>query len=183
MKPTTPKNYTFMPFLDTNSHLTTKPYNFDIKCQRNSESYDWHIFFWDQVKGGSEFFINSGKVFQQERVLWGWLAGSSHKHLLTIYSGITLGSLSISILYPESGSLSQPVLEGRPQQYFNCLHIYIHSTLLKSNLPLKGTGVRVPCQIQIQSQFTVSQFYLNPVSNSNLPPQGPFRVNSEWFSN
>ena len=33
--------------------------------------------FWDQFKGGSELFINSGKFFQQERVLWGWLAGPS----------------------------------------------------------------------------------------------------------
>ena len=44
MKPTTPKNCIFMPFLDTNSHLTTKPYNFDIKCSANSESYDQHGF-------------------------------------------------------------------------------------------------------------------------------------------
>ena len=29
-----------MLFLDTNSHLTTKPHNFDIKSQNNSESYD-----------------------------------------------------------------------------------------------------------------------------------------------
>ena len=31
-----------MPFLETNSHLTTKPYNFDIKCLGNSRSYDEH---------------------------------------------------------------------------------------------------------------------------------------------
>ena len=35
------------------------------------------FFFWDQVKGESEFFISSGKLFQQEGVLWGWLAGPS----------------------------------------------------------------------------------------------------------
>ena len=35
-----------MLFLDTNSHLTTKPYNFDIKCQSISESCDRHGFFW-----------------------------------------------------------------------------------------------------------------------------------------
>ncbi len=32
-------------------------------------------FFWDQAYGGSEFFINGGRFFQRERVLWGWLAG------------------------------------------------------------------------------------------------------------
>ena len=31
-----------MLFVDTNSHLTTKTYDFDIKCQSNSESYDQH---------------------------------------------------------------------------------------------------------------------------------------------
>ena len=78
LKPTTPKNCIFMPFLDTNSHLTTKPYNFDIKCQSNSESYDRHSFFWDQVQGGSEFVNNCRRFFQRERVLWGWLAGPCH---------------------------------------------------------------------------------------------------------
>ena len=43
-----------MPFVDTNSFLTSKPYNFDIKCQCNYESYDQHVF-WDQVWGWSEF--------------------------------------------------------------------------------------------------------------------------------
>ena len=37
-----------MLFLDTNSHLTTKTYNFDIKCEMNSESYAQHVF-WDQA--------------------------------------------------------------------------------------------------------------------------------------
>ena len=50
-----------MPFLDTNSHLTTKPYNFDIKCQRNSESYDRHGFFW----GGQNFVLTVGGFFNE----------------------------------------------------------------------------------------------------------------------
>ena len=33
-----------MPFSNTNSHLTTKPCNFDIKDQGNSECYDRHLF-------------------------------------------------------------------------------------------------------------------------------------------
>ena len=36
LKPTTPKKCIFMSFLDTNSHLSTKPWNFDIKSQSNS---------------------------------------------------------------------------------------------------------------------------------------------------
>ena len=51
LKPTTSKNFIFMPFLDKNSHLTTKPYNFDIKCQCNSESYDQHAFFGTRFRG------------------------------------------------------------------------------------------------------------------------------------
>jgi len=45
-----------MPFLDTNSHLTIKPYNLDIKCQSNSESYDQHGFFGTKFRGGQNFF-------------------------------------------------------------------------------------------------------------------------------
>ena len=58
-----------MPFLDTNSYLATKPYNFDIKCQSNFESYDRHGYFGTKFWGGSKFFINSEKFFQKERVL------------------------------------------------------------------------------------------------------------------
>ena len=76
------KNCICMLFLDTNSHLTTIPYNFDIKCQSNSESYDQHGFFWDQVYGGLEYFINGRRFFQRERVLWGWLAGPYHTSMV-----------------------------------------------------------------------------------------------------
>ena len=41
-----------MPFLDTNSHLTIKPYNLDIKCQSNSESYDQHVFLRTKFRVG-----------------------------------------------------------------------------------------------------------------------------------
>ena len=40
-----------MPFLDTNTQMTTKPYNFDIKCQCNFESYDRHGFFGTKFRG------------------------------------------------------------------------------------------------------------------------------------
>ena len=56
-----------MPFLETNSHLTTKPYNFDIKCQSNSESYDRHRFFWDQVQEGYNILLSVGGFFFNER--------------------------------------------------------------------------------------------------------------------
>ena len=49
-----------MPFLDTNSHLTTKPYNFDIKCQGNSKSYDRHGFFGTKKRGGQNFLLTVG---------------------------------------------------------------------------------------------------------------------------
>ena len=52
-----------MPFVDTNSHLTTKPYNFDIKCQSNSESYDRHSFFGTKFKGGKKKLFRLGGFF------------------------------------------------------------------------------------------------------------------------
>ena len=64
-----------MPFLDTNSHVTTKPYNFDIKCQAILKAMI-DTFFLGPSLGGLRFF-NGGRFFQQERVLWGWLAGPS----------------------------------------------------------------------------------------------------------
>ena len=77
---TSETNYTqtlhFMPFVDTNSHLTTKLYNFDIKCESNSESNDQHIFFGPSL-GLVRTFIYGWRFFQQEWVFWGWLAGPS----------------------------------------------------------------------------------------------------------
>ena len=46
-----------MPFLDINSHLMTKPYNFDIKCQSNFESYDRHDFLGTKFRGGQNFVL------------------------------------------------------------------------------------------------------------------------------
>ena len=63
-----------MPFLDTNSHLTTKPYNFDIKCHSNSESYDRHGFFGTKFRGGQNFLLTVG-IFYNKREYSGadWL--------------------------------------------------------------------------------------------------------------
>ena len=63
-----------MPFVDTNSHLTPKPYNFDIKCQNNSESYDGHGFFGTKFRGGQNFLLTVG-FFYNEREYSGadWL--------------------------------------------------------------------------------------------------------------
>ena len=59
-----------MPFVDTNSHLTTKPSNFDTKFQGNSESYDRHGFLGIKFEGGhSFFFIFIVKFLPRERVL------------------------------------------------------------------------------------------------------------------
>jgi len=54
-----------MPFLDTNSHLTIKPYNLDIKCQSNSESYDQHGFFGTKLRGGQKFLLMVGGFFNK----------------------------------------------------------------------------------------------------------------------
>ena len=52
-----------MQFVDKNSNLTTKPSNFDIKCQSNSESYDQHVFFGTKFKGGQNFFFTLAGFF------------------------------------------------------------------------------------------------------------------------
>ena len=54
-----------MPFLDTNSHLATKPYNFDIMCQGNSENYDRHGFFGTKFRGGHNFLISLGGFYNE----------------------------------------------------------------------------------------------------------------------
>jgi hypothetical protein len=54
-----------MPFLDTNSQLTTKPYNFDIKCLSNSESYDRHGFSGSKFRGGQNFLITVGGLYNE----------------------------------------------------------------------------------------------------------------------
>ena len=54
-----------MPFVDTNSHLTTKPSNFDIKCHSNSESYDRHGFFGTKFRGGQNFLFTVGGFFNE----------------------------------------------------------------------------------------------------------------------
>ena len=51
----------FLPFVNTNSHLTTKPYNVYIKCQCNSETRT-NTVFWDQIWGCSEF-VYVGRLF------------------------------------------------------------------------------------------------------------------------
>ena len=59
-----------MPFVDTNSYLTTKPSNFDIKCQSKSESYDQHGFFGTKFKGGQTFFFTVGGFFNKIEYSW-----------------------------------------------------------------------------------------------------------------
>ena len=55
-----------MPFVDTNSHLTIKPYKFDIKCQCNSESYD-KLFFVGPSLGVISIFLFTLGGFYNER--------------------------------------------------------------------------------------------------------------------
>ena len=74
LKPTTPKNCIFMPFMDTNSHRTTKPYNFDIKSPSNSESYDRNGFFGTKFRGGQNCLLTVGVFSTRESTLGltGW---------------------------------------------------------------------------------------------------------------
>ena len=47
-------------FVVTNSQLTTKTYNFDIKCQNISESYDHHGFYGTKFRGGQNVLFTLG---------------------------------------------------------------------------------------------------------------------------
>ena len=63
-----------MPFVDTNSHLTTKLHKFDIKCQSNSKSYDQHCFLGPKL-GVVRFFYLQWEVFPTKESalgLTGW---------------------------------------------------------------------------------------------------------------
>ena len=97
---TTPNDCLCMPFGDRKSLLTTKPYNFDIRCQCNSESYEQHSFRWEvflRMTTLIRIFIYAGRFFQPEAdwvdhcILW-------HEeifHVLVIYElkGKDIGSL------------------------------------------------------------------------------------------
>ena len=65
MKPTKPKIFIFTPFIDADSHLTTKPSNFDIKFHSYSESYDQHGFFGTNFRGGQNFLFTLGGFFNE----------------------------------------------------------------------------------------------------------------------
>ena len=64
-----------MPFVDTNSHLTTKLNNFDIKCHSNSERYDQHSFSGTKFRGDLIFLKFMMGGFPNERECSGvdWL--------------------------------------------------------------------------------------------------------------
>ena len=60
-----------MQLVDTKSHLTTKPCNFEIKCQGNSERYEQHNFFASNFGGGQKFVYLLGSCFESTLVVTG----------------------------------------------------------------------------------------------------------------
>ena len=64
-----------MQFVDTNIHLLTKPFNVDLNCQSNFESYEQHIFFW--TKGGQNFLFTLGGFYNEREY-----SGADWLHLL-----------------------------------------------------------------------------------------------------
>ena len=66
-----------MPFFDTNSYLTTKPSNFDIKYHSNSESYDKDSFLGTKVRDGPATYKKSNNIvmfwpiFDPLKGIWG----------------------------------------------------------------------------------------------------------------
>ena len=88
-----------MPFLDTNSHLTIKPYNLDIKCQSNSESYDQHGFFGTKLRGGQKFLLMVGGFFNEREYSGAdWLVPFITKTTL-IESYKSFGGISLGLEY------------------------------------------------------------------------------------
>ena len=63
-----------MPFLDTNSHLTTELQKVYIKCHINSESYDRHGIFLTKLRGGQNcLFTMGGFPNEKECSVADWL--------------------------------------------------------------------------------------------------------------
>ena len=58
-----------MPFVDTNSHLMTKPFYFDIMCHSNSESYDRDGIFKTNFKGGQNLLFTVGGFSMRESTM------------------------------------------------------------------------------------------------------------------
>ena len=78
-----------MPFLDTSSKLTTKPYNFELKCQFNSESYDQQFFFGTKVREGQILLFTVGAFFIKREY-----SGSDWLDLLILkFYGLNLSDL------------------------------------------------------------------------------------------
>ena len=61
-----------MPYVDTNSHLTKKLHNFDIKCHSNSDSYDRRKKNWDQFRGGQNLQWEVFPTRESALGLTGW---------------------------------------------------------------------------------------------------------------
>ena len=57
----------FMPFVDRNSHLTNKPYKFDIKCRCTSEGHEQHVLR-PSLRVVKKFSLGREVFFKQERV-------------------------------------------------------------------------------------------------------------------
>ena len=123
-----------MPFLDSNSHLTTKPYNFDIKCQSNSESYDQHGFFGDKFRGGQNFLITVGGFYnEREYSVADWLVllvlfGQTHN--LTKKNLVNLVSEGVSKIFEKrlTNKLIEPlniyVFVEQPPLYRVCKYFW-----------------------------------------------------------
>ena len=79
----------FLLFHFTKSHLTTKPYNFDIKCQCNLESYKQQIFFGTKFRGGVVFFKIMMGVFFWQDWLTGWTSFEDYLKELLLHLRVT----------------------------------------------------------------------------------------------
>ena len=65
LKLTTQKNCIFRPFVDTNTHLTTKTYNFDIASLCHSESNELHGCYGTNFGGGQNFVFLLGSLINK----------------------------------------------------------------------------------------------------------------------
>ena len=79
-----PKRAFLCRFWTKNSHLSTKPYNFDIKYPSNSESYDHHGFFGTMFRGGQSFLLKVEVFFnEREYSVAEWLVPLINRKYLT----------------------------------------------------------------------------------------------------
>ena len=158
-----------MPFLDTNSHVTTKPYNFDIKYQSNSESYDWHGFLGTKFRGGQNYLLTVGSFFnKREYSEADWLVPLINpfpKSLFFIRMNFTTQQLKCSTnLLKHLCSINSSNIRLKPR----CITKYLHSIVKNEDPGSKANFSNRPKTWKILKQLYRQNILNYVISGGNF---------------